>query len=181
MARLSYFDVANVAGPLGDVLRTRPSLNLYRILPHAPEAALGFLALGRALLTQTSIDPALREVAILRVGALCDARYELHQHRRVARSAGLSDAQMDAVLDLSSAEGLDARQRLVVEFTDAVVRDVKAPAQLNERVAGEFTDQGWLELLMTIGYYLLVSRVLENVEVDIEDGNPLEGLELRHG
>ena len=180
MARLSYFDVANVVGPLGDVLRTRPSLNLYRILPHAPEAALGFLALGRALLTQTSIDPALREVAILRVGALCDARYEVHQHRRVARGSGLSDAQIDAVLDLSSAEGLDARQRLVAEFTDAVVRDVKAPAQLNERVAAEFTDRGWLELLMTIGFYLLVSRVLENVEVDIEDGNPLEGLDLRH-
>ena len=179
MARLSYFDVANVVGPLGDVLRTRPSLNLYRILPHAPEAALGFLALGRALLTQTSIDPALREVAILRVGALCDARYEVHQHRRVARGSGLSDAQIDAVLDLSSAEGLDARQRLVAEFTDAVVRDVKAPAPLNERVAAEFTDRGWLELLMTIGFYLLVSRVLENVEVDIEDGNPLEGLDLR--
>ena len=91
MARLSYLDVANVVGPLGDVLRTRPSLNLYRILPHAPEAALGFLALGRALRTQTSIDPALPEVAILRVGALCDARYEVHQHRRVARGAGLSD------------------------------------------------------------------------------------------
>lgn len=176
MARLSYFDVANVAGPLGDALRTRPSLNLYRILPHAPEAALGFLALGRALLTQSSIDPAMREVAILRVGALCDARYEVHQHRRVARGAGLSDAQIDAVLDLSSAEGLDPQQRLVVEFTDAVVRDVKASAQLNERIAAEFTDRGWLELLMTIGFYLLVSRVLENVEVDIEDGNPLEGL-----
>ncbi|MGZ5216238.1 MAG: carboxymuconolactone decarboxylase family protein, partial [Caldimonas sp.] len=168
MARLSYFDVTSVPGPLGEVLRTRPALNLYRILPHAPQAALGFLALGRALLTQTSVDPALREVAILRVGALCDASYEVHQHRRVARGAGLNDAQIDAVLDLSSTEGLDARQRLVVEFTDAVVRDVKAPAQLNERVAAEFGDQGWLELLMTIGYYLLVSRVLENVEVDIE-------------
>src|SRR5690349_8388972 len=99
MARLSYFDVANVPGPLGEALRTRPGLNLYRILPHAPEAALGFLALGRALLTQTTLDPALREVAILRVGAWCRASYEVHQHRRVARRAGLADAQIEAALD----------------------------------------------------------------------------------
>lgn len=181
MARLPYVDVGQVPGPLGDLLRSRPSLNLYRILPHAPEAALGFLALGRALLTQTSIAPALREVAILRVGALCRASYEIHQHRQVGRSAGLTEAQIDAVLNLASTGGLDGDQRLVIEFTDAVVREVKAPDALNARVAAAFTDRGWLELIMTIGYYLLVSRVLENVEVDIEEGKPLEGLELRHG
>jgi 4-carboxymuconolactone decarboxylase len=85
------------------------------------------------------------------------------------------------VLDLTSTNGLDPAQRLVVDFTDAVVRDVKAPEGLTERVRAELTDRGWLELLMTIGYYGLVSRVLENVEVDIEDGRPLEGLELRRG
>ena len=37
------------------------------------------------------------------------------------------------------------------------------------------------ELLMTIGYYGLVSRVLENVEVDIEDHDPLQGTEFRRG
>jgi len=181
MARLPYFDVATVGGPLGDLIRTRPALNLYRVLPHAPEAALGFLALGRAILTQTTLDPALREVAILRVGALCRAGYEIHQHRRVARRAGLGDAQIDAVLDLSSRDGLDARQRLVADFTDAVVKDVKAPAPLTERVVAELGERAWLELLMTIGYYGLVSRVLENVEVDIEEGNPLEGMEPGRG
>jgi 4-carboxymuconolactone decarboxylase len=181
MARLPYFDLANVPGPLGELLRSRPSLNLYRVLPHAPEAALGFLALGRALLTQSQLDARLREVAILRVGALCRASYEVHQHRQVARSTGLADAEIEAVLDLASTNGLDPAQRLVVDFTDAVVRDVKAPEGLTERVRAELTDRGWLELLMTIGYYGLVSRVLENVEVDIEDGRPLEGLELRRG
>jgi len=181
MSRLPYFDVAEVPGPLGDVVRSRPRLNLYRVLPHEPEAALGFLALGRAILTQTSLDPALREIAILRVGALCHAAYEVHQHRRVARSVGLGDAQIEAALDLSGREGLDARQRLVAEYTDAVVKDVKAPAALTERVMTELGQRAWLELLMTIGYYGLVSRVLENVEVDIEEGNPLEGSEFRRG
>jgi 4-carboxymuconolactone decarboxylase len=180
MAKLPYVDLATVPGPLGELLRSRPSLNLYRILPHAPEAALGFLALGRALLTRTGLEPALREVAILRVGALSRASYEVHQHRKVGRSAGLSDAEIEAVLSLEVGPGLNPRQRLVIELTDAVVGDVRAPAALNDRVIAELSEQGWLELLMTIGYYMLVSRVLENVEVDIED-HDVGKLELRHG
>ena len=35
-------------------------------------------------------------------------------------------------------------------------------------VAAQLTDRQMVELLMTIGYYMLVSRLLENVEVDIE-------------
>lgn len=178
MPKLPYVDLALVPGPLGELLRSRPSLNLYRILPHAPEAALGFLALGRALLTQTRIEPALREVAILRVGALCQATYEVHQHRKVARGAGLSHAEIEAVLTLDKTAVLSERQQLVLEFTDAVVRDVKASSALNDRMIAEFSEQGWLELLMTVGYYMLVSRVLENVEVEIED-HDVGKLELR--
>jgi alkylhydroperoxidase family enzyme len=174
MARLPYVDLATVPGTLGEMVRARPPLNLYRFLPHAPEAALGFLALGRALLTQTSLDPGLRELAILRVGARSNAAYEVHQHRRVARKAGLSETEIEAALDLhGDGSTLSARQRLVLEFADAVLRDVKASSALNERVIAELSGQGWLELLMTVGYYMLVSRVLENAEIEIETDDPL--------
>ncbi|MGT2433198.1 carboxymuconolactone decarboxylase family protein [Cupriavidus basilensis] len=66
-------------------------LNLYRVLPHAPEIALGFLGLGRAILTEASLPPTLRELVILRVGALSGASYEVHQHRRVACAAGVPE------------------------------------------------------------------------------------------
>ena len=43
-----------------------------------------------ALLRRGELDPRLREIAILRVGMLCGAGYEVHQHRWVARRVGLS-------------------------------------------------------------------------------------------
>ncbi|WP_349608397.1 MULTISPECIES: carboxymuconolactone decarboxylase family protein [Cupriavidus] len=177
MARMPYFDVNEVTGPLGELVRGRPPLNLYRILPNAPETAIGFLALGRAILAKSALPATLRELAILRVGALCKATYEIHQHRRVARAAGVPQAKIEAVLGPGSTEALDSREALVVAFTDAVVRDVKAPEELYARVAKALGDQQTMELLVTIGYYMLVSRLLENLEVDIESP-PLEHLEI---
>lgn len=177
MARMPYFDVNEVTGPLGELVRGRPPLNLYRILPNAPETAIGFLSLGRAILTKSALPATLRELAILRVGALCRATYEIHQHRRVARAAGLPQAKIDAVLRPHSTEGFDPLETLVVAFTDAVVRDVKAPEEHYARIANELGDQQTMELLVTIGYYMLVSRLLENLEVDIEIP-PIEHLEM---
>ncbi|WP_231942641.1 carboxymuconolactone decarboxylase family protein [Cupriavidus taiwanensis] len=175
---MPYFDVNEVTGPLGELVRGRPPLNLYRILPNAPETAIGFLSLGRAILTKSALPATLRELAILRVGALCRATYEIHQHRRVARAAGLPEAKIEAALSLGSTEAFDSREALVVAFTDAVVRDVKASDDLYEGVAKALGDQQTMELLVTIGYYMLVSRLLENLEVDIENP-PFEHLEIR--
>ena len=63
----------------------------------------------------------------------------------------------------------DAFECAVLRYTDAVVREVKAPEELFRPVAAGLTHQQLVELMMTIGFYMLVSRLLENLEVDIED------------
>ena len=63
----------------------------------------------------------------------------------------------------------DAFECALLRYTDAVVREVKAPEELFRAVASKLTHQQLVELMMTIGFYMLVSRLLENLEVDIED------------
>jgi len=58
---------------------------------------------------------------------------------------------------------------LLMRFTDAVVKEVKAPDDLFNEVASKLTLRSLSELLLTIGFYMLVSRFLENTGVDIED------------
>ena len=169
MARLPFFDLDAVTGTLGDTLRARPPLNLYKVLPHAPEVAEGFLALGGAILRKSSLPPALRELVILRVGALCDASYEIHQHRRVARSVGVPDEKIEAALADPASPLFDAGERAVLAFTDAVVRQVKAPEPLYAALAAHCSAQEQMELVVTIGFYMLVSRLLENLELEVED------------
>lgn len=169
MARIPYHDMAGLPPELSDLIKTRPPLNLYRMLPHAVTVAPGFLQMGRAILTNSALDPQLRELVILRVGALSRASYEIFQHRRVAQSVGVGEDKIAAALMLGPDAVLSDLERLVMRFTDVVVKEVKAPDELFNAVAEKLSLRMLSELLLTIGFYMLVSRFLENTGVDIEE------------
>jgi alkylhydroperoxidase family enzyme len=169
MARIPYFDLAQAPAAYRELLGERPPLNLYRMLPHAGPAAIGFLTLGGALLRRSELDPQLREIAILRVGMLSGAGYEVHQHKRVAGRAGLA---ADKIAALTEAGGdlrlFDERERFVLAFTDQLFHHVKADDAMFAQAQSHFNARQLSELVLTIGFYMMVSRYLENFEVDIE-------------
>lgn len=168
MARLPPVDIETLPADLAQLIRSRPPLNLYKVLPHSIPTARGFLALGVAILRECALDPQLRELVILRVGALSHASYEVHQHKRHAASLGV-DAQRIAAAVLERDEDcFDEFELTVMRFVEAVVWQVKAPRWLYDKVAQRLNPAEICELLQTIGFYMLVSRFLENLEVEIE-------------
>jgi len=168
MARIPYFDMDQAPAEYKELLGERPALNLYRMLPHAGPAAVGFLKLGGALLRKNELDATLREIAVLRVGLLSQASYEVHQHRRVARQVGLADDKVAALEIGADISVLDERERFVLEFTDQLFHHVKADDAMFKRAQAFFPARQLSELVLTIGFYMMVSRFLENFEVDIE-------------
>ncbi|WP_422085168.1 carboxymuconolactone decarboxylase family protein [Variovorax sp.] len=177
MARIPYFDLAEAPPELHALLDGRPPLNIYRMVAHGGATAQGFLALGSSILRHSSLPVRLRELVILRVGALCGSAYEVTQHRRVAAQAGVPSVQVEAVLGHPQGsvdrEPFDSLECRVLDFTDVVVRQVKAPPGMFDALAAQLPPQQLMEVVMTIGYYMLVCRVLENFEVELEDGNVL--------
>lgn len=179
MARIPYFDLSQAPEGFQRLLSDRPPLNIYRMVAHGGRTGEGFLGLGSAILRHSSLPATLRELVILRVGALCGSAYEVFQHRRVAAQAGVPTAQIEAVLSATdgdaSTDAFDPLEQQVLRFTDAVVRQVKAPADCFDVLAAHLPHQQLMEIVMTIGYYMMVCRILENFEVDIEDKDPLAG------
>ena len=53
--------------------------------------------MGNYLLFKSKLDPILREIAIIRAGVLSKAKYEVHQHERIGRDLGMSDALIRAI------------------------------------------------------------------------------------
>lgn len=176
MARIPYYDLSKASPVVADAMKDRRPLNIYRMIAHGEQTAVSFLALGRSILTMSEIDAKLRELVILRVSALCASTYEVLQHRRVASKAGVSAEAIEAVLADPGrevrADPFNAMEQAVLRFTDTVVRDVKAPEYLFRGVAAELTHRQIIELLMTIGFYMMASRISENLEVDIEEIAP---------
>jgi alkylhydroperoxidase family enzyme len=62
----------------------------------------------------------------------------------------------------------DAAERFVIAFTDQVVHHVKADDAMFAEARERFGTRALNELVLTIGFYMMVSRYLENFEVDIE-------------
>lgn len=172
MARIAYFDLRAASEPLKALVSTRPPLNIYRIAAHAGPAAEGMLALGSALLRDNELDDCWRELAIVRTGILCGSDYEVHQHKRLAARVGVSEAKIQALHDGPEAAVFDADEALVLRFTDQVVLRGKAGDSLFYALHDRLSPRALVELQLTIGYYMLVSRLLENFEVDLEDNEP---------
>lgn len=168
MPRIPYLDMEQATPEYRDMLKGRYNLNLYRMLPHATTIAPGFLKMGGAILRDSALDPQLREIAILRVGFLSKASYEIHQHKRVARRVGLADDKVAALeTDPASAVFSDL-ERLIIRYTDEVVTKVKASEALFNELLAQLDARRMAELTLTIGFYMAVCRFLENFEVEIE-------------
>src|SRR5262245_15204395 len=92
MPRIPYYEVDNATGKHAEFLgKLKPHLNIFRMLANSESGLKGFVRMGNALLYRCELDPQLRELAIVRVGRLSRAAYEVFQHERIAREVGVTD------------------------------------------------------------------------------------------
>ena len=170
MARIPYFDPTRATGRAAVAYTKLPALNIFRMMGHGGDLIDVFSRMGAYLLNSTSLDPFLREIAIVRVGVLSKASYEVYQHEAISRRIGMSDAIIAAIHEGPDAPAFDEAQREVMAFTDDVVSNVRASDATFEPLRTRWGDQALQELTITIGYYMMVSRYLETFDVDIEVG-----------
>jgi alkylhydroperoxidase/carboxymuconolactone decarboxylase family protein YurZ len=83
MARLPYLP-PDALDPGDPDLVERP-INLFRILAHSPGALRAWKDMGDWIREGTSIDPRLRELAILEVAVAAGNRYVFSHHSQIGR------------------------------------------------------------------------------------------------
>lgn len=142
-------------------------LNIFRALAHSPEAMRRFMKFGSYFLDEGRLDPKLRELAILRAGYLCRSPYEVSQHVAFGRAAGLTDAQIIAAAE-PDARTFDPRELAVLVFAGELTADARVSDATYADVAAFLDAEEIVELTLVIGYYNLVSRALNALEVDLD-------------
>jgi AhpD family alkylhydroperoxidase len=119
----------------------------------------GWEQLFTALRQKTSVPPRLRELVILRVALLNGADYEFDAHVSHALAAGLSQEEMDR-LRRDELDGFAYLEKLVLQYTDAITRDLVVPEALYPQLDRSFDARTLVELTATIAGYNMVSRFL---------------------
>ncbi len=157
---------AELAEIEASILKERGRISpLYRVLLKSPEIAKGWESLLTAVRNRSSLPPSLRELIIMRVAVLNRAQYEFDAHRPHAITAGLSEAQIDLILQDKITAGFSAVEILVMELTDVMTRDIQVPDALYDSVKSHFNDREILEVVTTISAYNMVSRLLNALHV----------------
>lgn len=166
--RLAVADPAALTEAQREMLESRADLNIYRTLVHHVDLYNRWSPLGRFLLNGSSISPRHREMAMLRMGWLCQAPYEWSQHARIAKaSAGMTDEELHRI-----AEGRDAgwsgADRAVIAMADELRYDATISDATWTELRKTYSDQQIMELLFTAAQYQLVSMALNTLGVQIE-------------
>ena len=158
-----------------EILAALPPLNVFRAVAALPASLRPFLELGGSLLGGTNLKPAERELAILRVAHLTQAAYERQQHEQLGRAVGLTEAEIEATTAARPGDTLPADGALICRATDEITRDVRLSDEALALVRGRWGDAGAAELVLTVGYYNMVSRFLESARVPLETTDLLTG------
>jgi alkylhydroperoxidase family enzyme len=171
VTRLPYADPERLPAAAREALEAIPPLGVFRMMANAETAFRPWLRWGGVLLADLQLDPLLRELAILRVARLTPyADYEWVQHVPIARSVGASDEQVAALErgDLEAPAFSDA-QRTVLRFTTEVVRDARPSDATFEAASELLSARELIELLMVIGQYMMLARVMATTDLDLDE------------
>jgi 4-carboxymuconolactone decarboxylase len=144
-------------------------LNVGRMIGNSQAAAKPFARMANALVMKTKLDPKLREIAILRTAKVSRSVYEWTQHVPMARHVGVTDAQIAAMDNWQGASCFNDLEKTVLRFSDEVAANVKGSRETLEALKKHLDATEIVELILSIGFWGMVARLLETTEVDLEE------------
>ncbi|MBN8920606.1 MAG: carboxymuconolactone decarboxylase family protein [Rhizobiales bacterium] len=144
------------SGPRGKVNLSGP----FAIWMQAPEFGQYAQALGGYVRLKTSIDPRLSEFAILCTARQWRAQYEWVAHAPIAERNGVSPEAIKSIR--AGRRPLKAKrdELLIYDMVRELYRDRRVSDPLFKRAQKHFGNQGVVELLGILGYYSMVSMML---------------------
>lgn len=151
--------------------RGAAQVNLYRGLANSPDLVRAWRSFLWDVRDRCESPRSVRELVALRCAARHASEYEWAHHATMARSAGVSEEQIAAVMDYPHADCFVAGEKLALELADAVC-DAAVSDDLAERALGRFGPGVYVELTLTAAAYVMAARVLDALGVPLEDMMP---------
>jgi 4-carboxymuconolactone decarboxylase len=161
------------AGPRGSGLR-----GPFNALLRSPELCDLVQRVGAYVRYSSSIPARLNEMAIIMAGRKWTAQYEFYAHRRLAIDAGLKPAICDAIAAGTRPQGMQDDEAEVYDFCSGLLSTGQVSDADFGRIKNRFGERGAIDLIGAIGYYSLVSMVLnvDGVPLPAGEAPPLKPL-----
>jgi 4-carboxymuconolactone decarboxylase len=111
----------------------------------------------------STLEPRLRELLILRVAWRTGSGYEWNQHHRMGGDEGLSSAQLAAVPEGPADPVWTRDERALLAAVDEMIDHFEVTDQTWGVLAESFSPAQLFELLFVVGGYLALAAVLNSI------------------
>ena len=142
-------------------------VNLYRALGNQPALTAAWTEFANAIRHESRTPRALREIMILRTAQIAHSEYEWAHHLRMARKVEVSEAKIAALAGWRTSGKFDAKERAALALTEAVMA-CNVGDGVHAEVKKHFSDAEFVELSLTVGFYAMVSRMLDAMRVELD-------------
>jgi 4-carboxymuconolactone decarboxylase len=145
-------------------------LRLFRTLNIHQDLASRMRPLGAGILAHGRVEPREREIVIHRTCARAGAEYEWGVHvLAYGKPLGLSDEQIAATVHGEADDAAwSERDRLLIRLADELHENCTIGSQLWSELTKHFADDLLLELIVTAGWYRLLSGVINAAAIELE-------------
>jgi alkylhydroperoxidase family enzyme len=169
MVRLPYLDKSDLLPEHQDLLAR--NLNLYRVLAHSPRAARSLNTLARFVRDGSRLDPRLRELAILQVSYLARSAWGFSHHVRIGREVGISDDEIRALADETAGRPTEFEPlaKAVLRAAREMTTDLSVADETFAALQLGLDNERLTDLMVTIAFYNGLVRLIETMQVDVED------------
>lgn len=136
-----------------------------------PQFGVPALTFQRAVSVEARLPRTVREVAILTVGAVFGARYELYAHEITAAEVGMAAEQIAALAAGVRPPTLSAEEAIAHDIAQVLAEGRILPSATYARAVDLLGQDGVGELTFLIGSYCLVAVVLNAFDVPVPDAD----------
>ncbi|WP_026190498.1 carboxymuconolactone decarboxylase family protein [Methylobacterium sp. WSM2598] len=137
---------------------------------YSPELGARAQRLGEFCRYETSLGPRLSELAILVVARSFTSHYEWFAHKREALKAGLDPEIVADIAARRTPHFTDDAARAVHDYVTVLLSTHRVPDAVHAAAVQVLGEQGVVELVGVLGYYILVALTLNAFEIGLPEG-----------
>ena len=137
----------------------------YSMLMHSPAMAQHFAATEDYFRNHSLLPDVDREIIILAAAREVSAHYAWTRHEIRAHKVGIPAEVIEALRARANVDQFEGRERLLVEFTRALMHQHELPEDLFKRMASEFGHAKFIEAVGLLGHYITIGTVIRMFDV----------------
>ena len=142
----------------------------FNVLLRAPELGELSQKLGAYARFDSSLPASLRELAIIMTARYWRADFEWYAHKNAALAAGLDPAIVESVRSNERPAGMQPAEAALHDFVASLLREHRVPDAEFDAAVAALGERGVVDVIGTVGYYSIVSMLLNADEYPLPEG-----------